>query len=58
VTERGARYHPFAFGWRAGVAVACGAVASYLSGKVAVPVFPAVSTHVPVTAAEEASGPP
>jgi hypothetical protein len=43
VTVTGALYHPFAFGWRSGVAVETGAVASYFSDKEPVPVFPALS---------------
>src|SRR5215212_1597067 len=40
------RYQPFAFGWRDGVALACGAVASYFNGRVVFPTLPALSVHV------------
>ena len=56
-TERAALYQPFPFGALLGVAVACGAVASYLSGYEASVPFPALSRHVPLTTAETASGP-
>ena len=44
VTVSAALYHPFAFGWRDGVAVAWGAVASYFSANDAPPLFPALSS--------------
>ena len=53
-----ALYQPFAFGCLPGVADACGAVASYLSGKEAGVPFPALSRQVPLTTAETESGPP
>ena len=57
LTESEALYQPAAFGWRAGVALACGAVASYFSGNEPDPEFPALSLHVPLTAAAALSGP-
>ncbi len=58
LTSRGARYQPLAFGWRDAVAVATGAVASYLSVSDAAPLFPALSVQVPLTTAAPLSGPP
>ena len=58
VTVSGARYQPFAFAARSGVAETTGAVASYFSAKVAEPVLPAASEHDPETEAELLSGPP
>ena len=57
LTVSGALNHPFPLGWRDGVAVVGGAVASYLSASDVLPVFPATSRHAPVTAAEALSGP-
>ena len=48
---------PFAFGCLFGVAVAWGAVASYLTAKEALSWLPALSVHMPVTGAEATSGP-
>lgn len=48
---------PSAFGWRDGVGLAWGAVASYLSAYDAEPAFPALSRHVPLTEAVALSGP-
>jgi hypothetical protein len=44
-------------GWREGVALAIGAVASYLSGNEVELALPALSRQLPVTAVETASGP-
>src|SRR5919109_515885 len=49
LTESAALYQPFAFGCRAGAALACGAVASYLSGNDPKPAFPALSRQLPLT---------
>jgi hypothetical protein len=57
LTESGALYHPFAFAGRDGVAVACGAVASYFSAKDAIPVLPARSRQDPPTEVDPLSGP-
>jgi hypothetical protein len=57
LTVRGALYQPFAFGEREAVAVACGAVASYLRLNEAVVVLPALSRHWPMTAVVVRSGP-
>jgi hypothetical protein len=56
-TVSAALYQPFEFGCRDGVAAVCGAVASYFSGSEATPVFPALSTQEPLTAAAASSGP-
>jgi hypothetical protein len=53
----GARYQPLTLGWRPGMAVATGAVASYFTGSDAVAVLPALSRQVPSTALETVSGP-
>ena len=47
---------PFASGGRA-AGLDCGAVSSYLSGRVAGAVFPATSRHVPATVVPLVSGP-
>ena len=57
LTPTGALCQPFEFGAREGAAVACGAVASYLSGNDAEPTLPAPSRQVPLTAVEVLSGP-
>src|SRR5918999_1411190 len=57
LTVSGRLYQPFASGARLGVAVTCGAVESYLSGRDADPMLPALSTQVPATAAVALSGP-
>ena len=57
LTASGALYQPAAFGWRAGVALACGAVASNFSPKEPAPELPAWSRQVPTTAAAALSGP-
>ena len=57
LTVSEALYQPFASGARPGVAVVCGAVASYLSPNDVAPVFPAWSWQLPTTAASALSGP-
>ena len=57
LTVSGALYQPAAFGCREGVADAAGAVASYLSAKLAAFELPALSRHVPATVVETMSGP-
>src|SRR5215212_6662089 len=56
-TATGAVYQPVAPAARAGVAVACGAVASYLSGSTLLPTLPAASVQLPLTSAAALSGP-
>src|SRR5262249_5342824 len=56
-TPTGARYQPFAFGARDGVAVTVGAVASYLKANAAEAELPAASVQLPETDAEAVSGP-
>ena len=56
-TIRRALNQPFAFGWREGVAVACGAVSSYFSPKDALRRFPAWSVQLPASDAVALSGP-
>jgi hypothetical protein len=56
-TVTAARYQPFAFGCRSGVAVAWGAVSSYLIASDRVTVLPAKSRHAPDTTAFVESGP-
>jgi hypothetical protein len=50
-------YHPFASATREGVALVCGAVASYLSGSDLLALLPARSRHEPLTVAAALSGP-
>jgi hypothetical protein len=57
VTVTGFLYQPFASEAREGVAVACGAVASYLSVYDAGPTLPARSRQEPPTSAPAVSGP-
>jgi hypothetical protein len=57
LTVRAALYQPFAFGWREGVALATGAVASYLTGNAPLPTLPAWSLQVPEAEAAALSGP-
>ena len=57
LTVSEALYQPFESGARPGVAVVCGAVASYLSPNDVAPVFPARSWQLPTTAASALSGP-
>ena len=56
-TETAALYQPFRLAGRAGVAVACGAVASYLSVTDGDAELPATSRQVPPTEAAASSGP-
>ena len=57
LTESGATYQPFGPAARAGFAVVCGAVASYLSPNDALRTFPAWSLQLPGTDAVALSGP-
>src|SRR6478609_685380 len=58
VTSTGFEYHPFESGGRAGLAVTAGGVVSYRRPNEAVALtFPALSRQLPVTVAEEESGP-
>jgi hypothetical protein len=50
-------FQPLALGWGLEVAVAAGAVASYLSARESVSEFPALSRHAPSTEAAAVSGP-
>ena len=50
-------YQPFESGLRAGVAVTCGPVASYMSAKARTVVLPATSRQEPLTEASDLSGP-
>src|SRR5215208_1665728 len=56
-TATGAVYQPSVPAARAGVAVACGAVASYLIGSTLLPTLPAASVQLPLTSAVALSGP-
>jgi hypothetical protein len=56
-TGTGALYQPFALAGRVGVAVACGAVASYFSASDGDAALPATSRQVPPTEAAASSGP-
>jgi hypothetical protein len=56
-TVTGALYQPFTFGWRSGVAVETGAVASYFSVREAELEFPALSRHAPLSVCDCMSGP-
>jgi hypothetical protein len=53
----GALYQPFTFGCRDGVALAWGAVASYLSVNVSGSELPALSRQLPVIVVDATSGP-
>ena len=57
LTVSGALNQPAAFGALDGVADATGAVASYLSAKLAASELPALSRQLPLTAVETMSGP-
>ena len=50
-------YHPFASAPRGGVALVCGAVASYLNPNDPEPVYPALSRQLPATDVDALSGP-
>ena len=50
-------YHPFASATREGVALVCGAVASYLNPNDPEAVFPALSRQAPPTDVPALSGP-
>jgi len=57
-TSTGWLYHPFPSGFRDGVPVTVGAVASYLILSEADPALPALSVHDPETVTSPPSGPP
>ncbi len=56
-TESALLNQPFAFGWRSGVAVVTGAVASYLIVLAAELALPALSRQSPLTLVDCVSGP-
>jgi hypothetical protein len=57
LTVSGALYQPFAFAPRSGVALTCGAVASYLTTTERGETLPARSRQAPLMATVAASGP-